>query len=66
MIPVLLIMILIAIFQVPPLVRNKQSRELIGFALVWSMATIFAALVASDVTLPGLVDLLELLYSYVG
>ena len=66
MLPLLLLMIIIAALQGPPLVRNKQYRELAGFALVWLAATIFTTLVASQVPLPHLNELLEGFYNFIG
>jgi len=66
LIPVLFLMILIAGFQVPLLVRKGEYRELFGFGLLWSVVTVFVALVASErYSLPGLVYLIEALYDYI-
>ena len=65
-----MLMVLIAIYQVPPLVKQKQWAELAGFALVWTMATAYALLVLSPVPVPRPIDLIRALmqaiYSYLG
>ena len=48
----LLIMIALALFEVPSVVRNKMWRELVAFGVFWSFATIYGALLLADVTLP--------------
>jgi len=66
LLPALLIMIFIGVSQGLPLIRNKQYRELTGFALVWFAATVFFTLVTSQVYLPSLVEVLESIYSFIG
>lgn len=67
---VALIMVLIALFQVPSLVNQKQWGELAGFALVWTMAAAYALLVVSPVPVPRPIEalrvLLQMIYSYLG
>lgn len=62
---VVLIMALIAIFQVPVLLRQKQRGELLGFSALWLIATVFALLVVLDVPLPTLLELLDFVYGSV-
>jgi hypothetical protein len=59
---VLLIMITIALFQVPMLLRQKQYRELLGFSMIWLIATVYSLMVVLRVPLPGAVDVLEYIY----
>ncbi len=62
---VVLIMSLIAIFQVPALLRQKQWGELLGFSALWVIATVFALLVVLDVPLPTLLEILDFVYGSV-
>lgn len=62
---VVLIMALIAIFQVPVLLRQKQRGELLGFSALWLIATVFALLVVLDVPLPTLLEILDFVYGSV-
>lgn len=67
---VALIMILLALLQVPSLVNRKQWGELAGYSLVWLMAATYALLVAARVPLPRPVEvvrtLLQALYRFLG
>mgnify|MGYP000917348229 CR=1 FL=1 len=59
---VVLIMSLIAIFQVPALLRQKQWGELLGFSALWVIATAYALMVALNVPLPTLLEVLDFVY----
>jgi hypothetical protein len=59
---VVLIMSLIAIFQVPVLLRQKQWGELLGFSALWVIATAYALMVALNVPLPTLLEVLDFVY----
>lgn len=60
---VMLIMAAIAFFQVPRLLREKRYRELLGFSLLWFVAGAYATMVAANVSLPTVIDVLEFVYS---
>lgn len=55
---VILIMISIAIYQVPGLLRQKKWRELAVFALVWLVAGIYAFLAVMRYPLPSVIEML--------
>ncbi|RJX25622.1 MAG: hypothetical protein C4554_07165 [Dethiobacter sp.] len=55
-------MIAIAVFQVPPLLKEQQYRELLGFGLVWCTAAVYALLVVARVPLPVVIDVLNFIY----
>jgi hypothetical protein len=56
---VILIMISIAIYQVPGLLQQKMWRELAAFALVWLTAGIYALLVVMRYPLPTVIEMLS-------
>ncbi len=56
MIGIILIMAVIAIYQVPGLLRERQWRELAAFALVWLVAGAYAFLTAIRFPLPTVVE----------
>lgn len=62
MIWLVVVMVSIAFFQVPPLLRRKQWRELLGFGLVWISAFVYASLVAMDFPLPTIMEILNFTY----
>jgi len=55
---VVLIMISIAIYQVPDLLRQKKWRELAAFALLWLTAGIYAFLAVIRYPLPSVIEAL--------
>lgn len=59
---VALFMILLALLQVPFLVKQKQWGDLAGYGLVWIMAATYAMLVAGRVPLPRPVEILRPLF----
>lgn len=59
---VVLIMSLIAIFQVPVLLRQKQWGELLGFSALWIIAAAYSLMVALNVPLPTLLEVLDFVY----
>lgn len=63
MIWLIIIMVSIALFQVPPLLRRKQWRELLGFGLIWLSAIFYASLVVMDFPLPSIMDILNFTYA---
>lgn len=58
---VVILMLLIALFQVPIIVNKKRWRELIAFALLWSIALAYALLVASPAVFPNPTDVLVMI-----
>jgi hypothetical protein len=62
MIWVVITMSLIAIFQVPVLLRQKQRGELLSFSALWLIATAYSLLVALDVPLPTLLEVIDFVY----
>jgi hypothetical protein len=63
MIWVVIIMSLIAIFQVPVLLRQKQWGELQSFSILWIIAAAYSLLVVLDVPLPTLLEVVDFVYS---
>lgn len=63
---VVAIMLIIYFIEVPALFRDKMYRELLCFGLLWVLAFVYASLVALDVPLPTVVEVLEGLYSLVN
>jgi hypothetical protein len=63
MIWVVIIMSLIAIFQVPVLLRQKQWGELQSFSILWIIAAAYSLLAALDVPLPTLLEVVDFVYS---
>jgi len=57
-----IIMAAIAAYQVPPLLRRKQWRELAAFAIFWLIAGIYAFLTAMDFPLPTMVEIVTFIY----
>jgi hypothetical protein len=47
-----LVMILIALYQVPRLIREEQRRTLLVFGIIWLLVTVYGSLVLSDVPVP--------------
>jgi hypothetical protein len=62
MIWVVITMSLIAIFQVPVLLRQKQRGELLSFSALWLIAAAYSLLVALDVPLPTLLEVIDFIY----
>lgn len=62
MIWVVLVMLSIAIYQVPRLLRQKQWRELAAFGLVWLAAGIYAFMTAMELPLPTIVEIVTFIY----
>jgi len=60
---VILIMVAIAFFQVPGLLRGKRYRELLGFSLMWILAGAYSVAVAEGFPLPTIMDVLGFAYS---
>ncbi len=60
------IMIAIALFEAPKLLRQKQYGELLAFSAMWGMAFGYAALVVMRVELPTILNVLEFIYTTVG
>ena len=53
MIGLWLVMILIALYQVPLLIREQQRRTLLVFTILWLMATVYGSLFLSNVPVPA-------------
>jgi len=62
MLEVAVIMAAIALYQVPNLVRQKKTRELAGFVLMWLVAAVYAFSVAARLLLPSVTDVLNFVY----
>lgn len=56
-----MIIILIAVYQVPPLLRQGEWQALFAFALVWLSAAGYALLVVMGVPLPTVVEVITLI-----
>ena len=52
MIGLWIIMSLIALYQVPRLIRDKQRRTLVVFGVFWLLATVYGSLVLNDFLVP--------------
>lgn len=63
MIWVVITMSLIAFFQVPVLLRQKQWGELQSFSILWIIAAAYSLLVVLDVPLPTLLEVVDFVYS---
>lgn len=57
----LIVMVLIALYEVPRLLRNRQYRTLVVFAFLWLLATVYGSLVLRDIPVPKPT---ELIYSF--
>jgi hypothetical protein len=53
-----LVMILIALYQVPRLLREQQRRTLLVFGFIWLLATVYGSLVLNDVPVPRPTDVI--------
>jgi hypothetical protein len=51
-------MILIALYQVPRLLREQQRRTLLVFAILWLLATVYGSLVLNNVPVPRPTDVI--------
>ena len=60
---VILIMVTIAFFQVPGLLRERRYREFLVFCLMWIAAGGYAVAVAARFPLPTVIDVLGFVYS---
>lgn len=64
------IMLCIAALQAPPLIKQKQWPELMGFAAVWLTAAVYSTAIAAGVPLLSLPELtgslLETGYRLIG
>jgi hypothetical protein len=47
-----LVMFLIALYQVPRLIREEQRRTLLVFGIIWLLVTVYGSLVLGDVPVP--------------
>ena len=52
------VMILIALYQVPRLIREEQRRTLLVFGFIWLLATVYGSLVLNDVPVPRPTDVI--------
>ena len=53
-----LVMILIALYQVPRLLREEQRRTLLVFGFIWLLVTVYGSLVLNDVPVPRPTDVI--------
>lgn len=51
-----LVMILVALYQVPRLLREEQRRTLLVFGFIWLLVTVYGSLVLNDVPVPRPTD----------
>lgn len=58
MIGLWLVMILIALYQVPLLIREQQRRTLLVFTILWLLATVYGSLFLSNVPVPRPTDVI--------
>lgn len=63
MIGLWIIMALIALYQVPRLIRDKQRRTLVVFGVFWLLATVYGSLVLSDIPVPKPTEVLFTFFS---
>ncbi len=66
MLMLVFVMLAIASFEAPKLLKQKQYGELLAFSVMWGMAFGYAALVVMRVELPSLINVLEFVYAFVG
>ncbi len=59
MIPFLLIMFLMAGWQIPRMVQKNEYREIIYFIIIWLSAVIYGSVVISDITLVSPFELIN-------
>lgn len=62
MFAVMLVMILIALFEIPKMLRKNQWGELIAFGGLWLFATLYTFLVAAEAPLPNPTELIFFLF----
>jgi hypothetical protein len=58
---VLAILVVMLAIQLPLLIKEKQWGELAAFLTLWVVASVYASLVALDVSIPNPTDILILL-----
>jgi len=58
MIYVGVLMVFIALFQVPIIIKKRRWRELAAFAVIWSLAFAYALLMAARAPLPNPTEVL--------
>ena len=56
-------MLLMAVVEIPILIRAKLWGELVAFLGLWVMATVFASLVAARTVLPSIVYVIYRIFS---
>ena len=66
MLMLVVIMLAIALFEAPKLLREQQYGELLAFAVLWGVAFAYAALVVLRVELPTIVEVLVFIYAFAG
>ncbi|NLP18202.1 MAG: hypothetical protein GX376_03800 [Firmicutes bacterium] len=59
---VLLLMIIIALLEIPKMLQKKQWGELMAFTGLWFFATLYAFLVAAEAPLPNPTELIFFLF----
>lgn len=60
------VMLAIALFEAPKLLREQQYGELLAFGVLWGVAFTYAALVVLRVELPTIVEVLVFIYAFAG
>lgn len=66
MIGLMIIMVLIALYEVPRLLRNRQHRTLVVFAFLWLLAAVYGSLLLSDIPVPKPTELIFSFFSRLG
>ncbi len=59
-------MVLMALLQVPRLLKREQYRELCVYGLMWSIAFLYAIFVIKRVPIPNPVEVIMSLFSFFG
>lgn len=51
-------MTVLALIQVPPLMKNMQWRDFTAYCILWFLAAVYGALELAEVDLPGPVEMI--------
>lgn len=60
-----LVMVVIAIIEVPKLLRQKSYGEVAAFGAMWLIAFVYGGLVVLRVELPSVMDVMHSIYSII-
>lgn len=63
MLGVWVVMALMAIVEVPILMRKKMWGELAAFSVLWVSATLYASLIAADIPIPSVAQIIISIFS---